>query len=47
MAPGLREVQAATQVFRHLADGVGAVDPQGEIPRAIRRQHWSAVYACL
>ena len=41
MAPGLREVRAATQVFRHLAERVGPVDPQGEVPRAIRRQHWS------
>ena len=47
MAPGLREVRAATQVFRHLAERVGPVDPQGEIPRAIRRQHWSAVYVPL
>ena len=47
MAPGLREVQAATQVFRHLAERVGAVDPQGEIPHAIRRQHWSAVHVPL
>ena len=47
MPPGLREVRAATQVFRHFAERVGPVDPQGEVPRAIRRQHWSAVYVPL
>ena len=42
MVPGLREVHAAAQVVRNLAHRTGPVDPDGDIPRTIRRQQWSA-----
>ena len=42
MVPGLREVHAAAQVVRNLAHRTDPVDPDGNIPRTIRRQQWSA-----
>ena len=45
--PGMREVRAAMRLFRNLGERVGPVDFDGEIPRAIRRQQWSAVYVPL
>ena len=43
----VREVRAVTQVFRQLVGRVGPVDPQGDVPRAIKHQHWSAVCVLL
>ena len=42
LAPDVREVRAAIQVFRQLVRRVGPMDP-----RAIRHQHWSVVFVPL
>ena len=46
-APDVREVRAVIQVFRQLVGRVVPVDPQDDVPRAIRHQHWSAVFVPL
>ena len=38
-----REVHRAAQVVRNLADRVGHVNDSEDVPRALRRQQWSAV----
>ena len=41
LAQDVREVRAVIQVFRQLVRRVGPVDLEGDVPRAIRHQHWS------
>ena len=40
-------MKSVRPLFRNLCERVGPVDFEGEIPRAIRRQQWSAVYVPL
>ena len=47
LAPDVREVRAVIQVFRQLVRRVGPVDLEGDVPRAIRHQHWSVVFVPL